>query len=818
MPSLPTKRTVTFVFAISSILVGILASAPSLIAQTPQSVVGSVADASGAAVPGATIVLTDTQGKSLPPVYSGPDGIFSIDRVATGRYMVRVEKAQFGPVSVPLEVAEGAQPQPLRITLEVSGVSETVTVTDEHNFIPLTIVSGATKTDTPILDLPRAIQIIPAPLLEDRQVVSVAQAIENVSGVNKTSTFYDAFLIRGFSNAANSYRNSLKTYGITGVEDFAFVDHLEVAKGPNSTMYGRIAPGGLVNYLTKQPLDSGLYSIQQQVGSWGQARTVAEATGPLNSRETLLYRAIGTFDRGNSFIQFQHHRNWAQFGAVSWRPVSRFSLNLQAEGYQLRNAGIGGYGQQIPAIGSAPANLPRNWTANDPTQWDYFPETTNRGIYTGDWTFHINDKWKLTQRFLYNRQHDEQNSVILLTFNAATGILTRKMNHNPFYRSSISGNFDLAGTFKTGFLRHTILAGQDVFHRKEDTYGYNEGTSLHRLPDLNIYAPAYGMSAEQLSALRGYFAAAASNLLYRSNAKDLGAYLQDQMHLSERLSVLLGGRYDWAQDAGSVVYGQTTAACFPNCDGTLREWPKEREFSPNAGLLYRLKGVSLFSSYAKSFSASNTVATYSGLLLAPQKGKQYEAGAKSSLFGGRVLATLTLFQLHQFNMLDIDAAHPGFYNVIGEARSRGIEFDVNGQVTRHVGVVANYTYDDARIVQGGTLNVVNRYLALIPHNSSNVWVRYETKPGSASSWMFGAGTYLVSGRFGESTNTVRLHGYGKVDGMIGYRTYFQTVQWTAQLNANNIFDKTYFEYGSPYTYGAPRAVMLVLKAEFGRGR
>jgi iron complex outermembrane receptor protein len=765
--------------------------------------------------------MVDSRAKARPAVPTDALGAFSIADIPLGRYTGRVEKTQFQVYCFDLDVTDALPAEPLRITMRVASVNQTVTVRSERDFTPVTAAGGATKTDTPILELPRSVQVVPSAILEDRQVTSIYQALENVSGISKEGTFYDAFLIRGFDNSANSYRNFLKTYTLIGVEDFAFVDHVEVAKGPSSEMYGRIAPGGVVNYVTKQPWERTAFSIQQQVGSWGQVRTSLDATGPLNNKETLLYRGIFTFDKADSYIDYQHHRNWAGFGAITWRPAPRFTLALQVEGYNQRLSGTGSYGQQIPAIGNAPVNLPRNWSANDPAQWNLFPETSLRGLYTGDWTWKVNDHWRVAQRFLYHRQHEEQRYIIDTSFNAATGIMTRKMNDNPFDRSNISGNLDLLGDFTTGPFKHTVLVGFDAYHWKQDNYGFNEGAPLHLVPDLNIYSPAASLLTQPgIAALQNAFTAALPNVLFRSNQKDLGFYFQDQIRFAGRLSILLGGRYDYARDASSAIYGTTTSVCFPTCDGHMVNQPLENQFSPSVGLSFRVaKDVSLFSSYSKSFAASNTVPTFSGLVLAPQKGRQYELGAKGSLLNGRIFTTATLFRLYQYNLTEIDPFHPGYYNVIGEARSEGAEFDITGRVTRHISIVANYTYDDAAVAAGnGVRLVIGRRLAQVPRHASSTWTRYDTSPNSSRGWMFGVGTYLSGNRFGESANLVLLSGYGRLDGMAGYRTETAGVRWTAQVNAENILDKTYFLYGNPFTYGAPRSLSLSIKAQFGPGR
>jgi iron complex outermembrane receptor protein len=292
------------------------------------------------------------------------------------------------------------------------------------------------------------------------------------------------------------------------------------------------------------------------------------------------------------------------------------------------------------------------------------------------------------------------------------------------------------------------------------------------------------------------------------------------VRLTDRLSFLIGGRYDNARDASSAIYGTTTSVCFPTCDGHLVNQPTEKQLSPAAGMSFRVaKDMSLFGSYSRSFAGSNTAITFNGLVPAPQKGRQYEAGAKASLLNGRIFATTTLFLLYQYNLAEADPAHPGYSNLIGEARSEGAEFDLTGRVSRHVSVVSNYTYDDAAVsAANGISRVVGRRLGSVPRHAANLWVRYDTAPGSPRGWMFGLGAYISGDRFSESANTVLLPAYERFDAMAGYRTISKNVSWTAQLNAGNVFDKTYFLYGNPFTYGAPRSVIFSLKAQIAPRR
>jgi iron complex outermembrane receptor protein len=196
------------------------------------------------------------------------------------------------------------------------------------------IVSAATKMPTPVLETPMAVQSVSSEVIDDRQITSIQEAVKNVSGVQTpTSVFYDSYMIRGFSTGANTFRNGLKTYGVTGTEDMAFVDRVEIAKGPTAMLYGRVQPGGLVNIVTKSPKADPAYSVQQQLGSYSAFRTVGDATGAVNSSKTLLYRVMAVYDKGKSFVDFNQHENKALAAYLAWQPSTRFIANMQYEYY-----------------------------------------------------------------------------------------------------------------------------------------------------------------------------------------------------------------------------------------------------------------------------------------------------------------------------------------------------------------------------------------------------------------------------------------------------------------------------------------------------
>lgn len=242
-------------------------------------------------------------------------------------------------------------------------------------------------------------------------------------------------------------------------------------------------------------------------------------------------------------------------------------------------------------------------------------------------------------------------------------------------------------------------------------------------------------------------------------------------------------------------------------------------FSPRLGLLYQpMPWLSLYGNYVESFGTNNGVSA-TGEAFDPQKAKQYEAGVKSELLDGRLTTTIALFEITKTNILTRDPANPTFSIPIGEARSRGVEMDVTGRIDRNWSVIGNLTYDQAEITKDNNGNQ-GKILPGVPLHSGSLWVKYDT--GSAvKGFSFGAGVFLRDQRQGDTKNTFQLPGYGRVDALLAYRFKgFGAKLSTAQLNVQNLFDKTYFDHGGSNGsrlnsyYGEPRTIMGSLRLEY----
>jgi iron complex outermembrane recepter protein len=291
-----------------------------------------------------------------------------------------------------------------------------------------------------------------------------------------------------------------------------------------------------------------------------------------------------------------------------------------------------------------------------------------------------------------------------------------------------------------------------------------------------------------------------------------GIYLQDQVDITEKLHVLLGGRYDHAESFYDTR-GQTNTKT-------------TEKLNPRYGIVYQpWKFLSLYGHYVESLGGIITGQAFDGTLFNPETAQEYEGGIKVDLFDSRFISTLAYYDLTKQNVLTPDPA-PGhqFYNLaIGEARSRGVELDLSGQVTENVSLIGTYAYTDARITKDnpspdtGLSNQGHR-LPNAPEHSGSIWAKYAFNHTSLSGLSLGAGVFLVGDREGDNENTYQLPSYARLDAMAGYAWKIGGYRLSTQININNLLDERYYSssrYGrSSIQLGEPLTVLGSLRLQY----
>jgi iron complex outermembrane receptor protein len=349
--------------------------------------------------------------------------------------------------------------------------------------------TSGTKTDTPIMDTPLNVQVISKQVLKDQQIIYLGDALKNVSGVTigasgDLGTTQNIFL-RGFSSETY-FRNGFRMTQGSANREMSNVESVEVMKGPAAILYGMVEPGGMVNVITKQPLASPYYALNQQFGSYNLYRTTIDATGPIADNKNVLYRMNMSYQNNGSFRDFVDNEDIFVAPIVKWNISPKTQITAELE-YNHKHQGQNM--SAIPWVNGGLLNIPRNQTYGE-----YSPEIVDTIFGSLNWSHQFNEDWQIKHKFSVNQTSD--NFLHFANANSYSGgstISRYNVSLNNQY-NTYSTNLDLTGHFDTWRFKHTLLIGGD-YYRTNNNSGYGAGidvTSLAwDLSSINIFNPVH---------------------------------------------------------------------------------------------------------------------------------------------------------------------------------------------------------------------------------------------------------------------------------------------------------------------------------------
>jgi iron complex outermembrane recepter protein len=644
--------------------------------------------------------------------------------------------------------------------------------------------STATRTDTPLRDIPQSIQVVPQQVLEDQQVIRASEALRNVSGVQRGNAtgggIGETFNIRGFQQFGNNFRDGFRDSGV--IAETANLERIEVLRGPASVLYGNLDPGGIVNYVTKQPLSEPFYEAALQVGSFGLVRPTIDLSGPLNPEQTVLYRLNTAYERGGNFRDFDTEvERFFISPVVTWSISDHTDLTFEFEYVNDQRP----FDRGLVAFGTGVADIPFDRVLGE---LDDFAETTT---FTTGYRFEhrFNDNWTVRNRFRFATQDYISGLTEAFRLNETTGELSRGFFGTEIEEETYALQTDVVGDFFTGSIEHRLLFGIDLSWQTSDLFvPFAEAASI------NIFNPVYGVIPRPA---RGQYPVE-FDFFSETQTDSFGLFVQDQVTLAENLKLLVGGRFD--------ILDQTSTS-----DGQSDE-QQDQAFSPRVGIVYQpIEPVSLYTSFSRSFQP-NSGTRVDGSLLEPVRGTQYEVGVRGEFLDGSLITNLAAYEITVSNLAVTDPDNIDFLIPLGEQRSRGIELDVTGEIFPGWNIIASYAYIDARITKDDNLQPGN-LLNGVPFNSASLWSTYEIQTGDFQGLGFGLGLFYMGERQGDLNNSFQIPSYVRTDASVFYRRD----NWRAAININNLFNVDYIEATQRRTRinpGAPFTVRGTVSVEF----
>jgi len=414
----------------------------------------------------------------------------------------------------------------------------------------------------------------------------------------------------------------------------------------------------------------------------------------------------------------------------------------------------------------------------------------------------FNDDWILTEQLGINLLDRTRTALIPGALQADQRTLNRQLLTSDFFSNeSYFTTTNLTGHFDTWGLKHTLLAGGDYYLQDENTVGYSSTVPS----TIDIYNPIHTGNPPINPATRGGQSFHTSTDLY-------GIYLQDQIKLPYNVHVLGGFRYQNVEQYNVL---------------TKKLGQKADAVTPQVGVLWQpLNWLSLYGNYVENFGATNGIGQ-GNKFLPPQTAQQWEVGFKTAFFDDRLSSTIAYYDLTKQNIPTPDPINPTFSVATGEARSRGVEVDIKGEILPGWNAISTYAYTDTEVLKENNRNSipVGSNFRGIPKHTSTLWTTYDFQQGYFRGFKVGAGMELYSSRKATfDKNDFNFAGYGVVDLLASYTRKIAKTNVTLQLNVINLMDKEYTHDGfilstaptlqTRATWGTPRSFMGSVKVEF----
>ena len=705
----------------------------------------------------------------------------------------------------------------------LAGISLAVnTAGAEQNKSPSTLISlpeinitdtyrnTATKSQLTPEETPQSITVIDSEMLEMRDANSINEALRYVPGVTTelrggAVSRLDQFNIRGFPNYQNTYDGMPLLFNGWNLQpqiDAVAIQQVEVFKGPTSSLYGNMPPGGFVNLISKPPSLQPFNQIGIALSGRNLTELSLESRGQIESSD-FSYSVVGLArERDGQAVTSEEERQVFS-SSIDWQASENTLVNFN---FFYQNDPSMGIYNTVPAAGSVSktsyGRLDTDFYAGD-ANWNTYDRSVTMAGYKINHEF--SDTWTLLHQARYMDaevyQENTYNTGLLSDASpplslapGADRALLRRAYITDETASALTIDNQLTGQFNVGTVEHNVLIGIDYQDLSSDIRYEDWDQAI--TPAIDLYAPDnYLINPATLIGPTPW----TSDFEVKSD--QLGFYLQDQLRIGNWIA-LFGGRYDqYNYEESGLKYGAQAVSEI-----------EQSEFSGRAGVLYEFtNGWSPYLSYAESFEPVGG-SDRNGNMFEPATSDQWELGMKYSSPNQHSLLTLTAFEINKKNTLTRDPSG-GPYDLVqaGEIRSRGVELESQYIYSESLMWAFNYTWLDVEVTKDNT-GLKGKTPVWIADNTAGLWMQYELFEGLLSGIQVGAGMRYVGETQMDALNTDVVPDYTLYDLAISRDLGAANVR----LSASNITDEPYYSCfdSNNCWFGAERSVELAVVYEF----
>ncbi|KGB83960.1 Fe(3+)-pyochelin receptor FptA [Pseudomonas aeruginosa] len=643
-------------------------------------------------------------------------------------------------------------------------------------------------------ELPQSASVIDHERLEQQNLFSLDEAMQQATGVTVQpfQLLTTAYYVRGFKVDSFELDGVPALLGNTASspQDMAIYERVEILRGSNGLLHGTGNPAATVNLVRKRPQREFAASTTLSAGRWDRYRAEVDVGGPLSASGNVRGRAVAAYEDRDYFYDVADQGTRLLYGVTEFDLSPDTLLTVGAQ-YQHIDSITNMAGVPMAKDGS---NLGLSRDTYLDVDWDRFKWDTYRAF--GSLEQQLGGGWKGKVSAEY--QEADSRLRYARSFGAIDpqtgdgGQLTGAAYKFKSIQRSLDAN--LNGPVRLFGLTHELLGGVTYAQgeTRQDTARF---LNLPNTP-VNVYRwDPHGVPRPQI----GQYTSPGT-----TTTTQKGLYALGRIKLAEPLTLVVGGRESW--------WDQDTPAT---------RFKPGRQFTPYGGLIWDFaRDWSWYVSYAEVYQPQADRQTWNSEPLSPVEGKTYETGIKGELADGRLNLSLAAFRIDLENNPQEDPDHPGppnnpFYISGGKVRSQGFELEGTGYLTPYWSLSAGYTYTSTEYLKDSQNDSGTRYSTFTPRHLLRLWSNYDL-PWQDRRWSVGGGLQAQSDYSVDYRGvSMRQGGYALVNMRLGYKI---DEHWTAAVNVNNLFDRTYYQslFNPNWNnrYGEPRSFNVSLRGAF----
>lgn len=636
------------------------------------------------------------------------------------------------------------------------------------------------------VDTPYSISVVPQDVIASQQVRTVSDALHYIPSVQADTARPQTRGIQG-SVVQNSRIDGLNAVSTTEYATDQF-DHIDVLNGLSGSLFGPANPAGTFDFVQKRPTDAQRVSVTFGYQSHDLFLRSIDASGSVGKDHPLGYRMIlsdqtGTGTTPNSSIRrqlasfaFDFHltpntvieTNFTHYHSVLLGLPATFTLST---------------GTHYPAAldPSNPSYASRNGGSDN---------TTDTATL---WIKHrINANWHVDAGVL-RQVADRQSTQPTYTLLNNAGSYRAAFSTATATQFTITSNaVYLRGKFETGPVQHAISIGTSGFiwnsYNPYQSATYTLGTATLAAP-MSFATPWPNFTNRYQSA----------------NTWQQSLILSDDVTLSPHWKVLLSGSQSW------LSANNYTAA------GALSNGSTDNGLSGSASLVYKPRAdMSAYATYADSLQQGDVAPAgtqNAGQVLTPYRSKEWEVGYKWS--PEPFNTSLALFRITRPYAY---TTANNVYQSAGEQRNVGVEWTIDGNLTRDLSLFGGVTWLDPLLYDTGSAQTDGKMIVGLPRFAASLLAQYRIRavPGLSAS----AGVRYVGARASDDANTTSVASYTTLDLGASYVTSLFGRITTVRFTVDNVTNRHYWTDVHPgglngYTasglasaeLGAPRTFM-----------